>query len=61
MVYIYNPSKKLTEQMITPLIQKTVVTITFLGFLLGVVAVHFHHIPPYISLVVFAATAFVGF
>ena len=44
--------------MITPLIQKTVVTITFLGFLLGVgvVAIHYNHIPPYISLVVFAAT-----
>ena len=42
--------------MITPLIQKTVVSITFLGFLLAVVAIHYNHIPPYISLVVFAAT-----
>ena len=47
--------------MITPLIQKTVVTITFLGFLLGLVAIHYNYIPPYISLIVFAATAFVGF
>ena len=38
------------------MIHKTVLTITFLGFLLGVVAIHYNHIPPYISLVVFAAT-----
>ena len=38
------------------MIQKTVLTITFIVFLLGVVAIHYNHIPPYISLVVFAAT-----